>query len=211
MRFRGALFRAHSPEWSWMPVSGEGASIHGGRFNRRGVAALYASVEPMTAILEAIPVGLPLQPLTLCEYEVDCDGLVDATGPSVRDALSIAAGELNCPEWERQMNDGHVPLSQALADRLIAQGYRGLRVPSFAPGAPEGASNLVFWDWGPEAPKKVVVIDDDRRLPRNPSSWRSVDQGAFSLPAASRGGSGGQARGTRRRGSEAGRWGRRPS
>ena len=33
MRFRGTVYRAHNPQWSWTPLSGEGASRHGGRFN----------------------------------------------------------------------------------------------------------------------------------------------------------------------------------
>ena len=41
MRFRGIVYRAHNPQWSWTPLSGEGARRRGGRLNRRGVPALY--------------------------------------------------------------------------------------------------------------------------------------------------------------------------
>ena len=57
MRFQGLVYRAHNPEWSWTPLSGEGARRHGGRFNRRGVPALYTSLSPLTAIREAQPLG----------------------------------------------------------------------------------------------------------------------------------------------------------
>ena len=57
MRFRGLVYRAHNPQWSWTPLSGEGARRHGGRFNRRGVPALYTSLAPLTAIREALPLG----------------------------------------------------------------------------------------------------------------------------------------------------------
>lgn len=77
MRFRGLVYRAHNPQWSWTPLSGEGASRHGGRFNRRGVPALYTSLSPVTAIREAQPLGRPMQPLTLCAYEVDIEPVVD--------------------------------------------------------------------------------------------------------------------------------------
>ena len=40
---------------------------------------------------------------------------------------------------------GIIPASQSLADRLIAAGYVGLRVQSFAPSAGTDDLNLVFW------------------------------------------------------------------
>ena len=78
MRFRGLVYRAHNPQWSWAPLSGEGARRHGGRFNRRGLPALYTSLLPLTAIREAQPLGRPMQPLTLCAYEVDAEPVFDA-------------------------------------------------------------------------------------------------------------------------------------
>ena len=78
MRFRGLVYRAHNPQWSWTPLSGEGARRHGGRFNRRGIPALYTSLSPLTAIREAQPLGRPMQPLTLYACEVDVEPVVDA-------------------------------------------------------------------------------------------------------------------------------------
>ena len=78
MRFRGLVYRAHNPQWSWSPLSGEGARRYGGRFNRPGIPALYASLAPLTAIREALPLGRTLQPVTLCAYEVDAEPVFDA-------------------------------------------------------------------------------------------------------------------------------------
>ena len=77
MRLRGLVYRAHNPQWSWAPLSGEGARRYGGRFNRRGVPALYTSFSPLTAMREAQLLGRPMQPLTLCAYEVDIEPIVD--------------------------------------------------------------------------------------------------------------------------------------
>ena len=87
MRFRGLVYRAHNPRWTWNPTSGEGARRHGGRFNRIGVPALYTSLSPITAIREASQTGRPLQPVTLCAYEVDAEPVFDALDPSQREAL----------------------------------------------------------------------------------------------------------------------------
>ena len=53
MRFQGATYRAHNPRWSFKPLSGGGAAVHGGRFNPKSVAALYLALDPITAIKES--------------------------------------------------------------------------------------------------------------------------------------------------------------
>lgn len=59
---------------------------------------------------------------------------------------------------------GEVPTSQALADRLVEEGYVGMRVQSFAVGAGDDDVNLVMWRWGEECPSRVELIDDEGRL-----------------------------------------------
>ena len=164
MRFRGLVYRAHNPQWSWTPLSGDGARRHGGRFNRRGVPALYTSLSPLTAIREAGPLGRPMQPLTLCAYEVDIEPVVDTLDEDQCRVLGVNPSDLACPAWEADMLAGVVPASQALADRLIAAGYAGMRVRSFAVGAGAGDINLVAWRWSARRPHRVVLIDDEGRL-----------------------------------------------
>lgn len=164
MRFRGTVYRAHNPQWAWTPLSGEGASRHGGRFNRRGVAALYTSLAPLTAIREAQPLGRPLQPLVLCAYAVDAEPVFDALDGAGRRRMGVTDTDLSCPAWEAEMLAGGVPASQALADRLIVAGYTGMRVRSFAAGARPDDLNLVLWRWGAARPSRAVLIDDEGRL-----------------------------------------------
>ena len=164
MRFRGLVYRAHNPQWTWNPTSGEGARRHGGRFNRIGVPALYTSLSPVTAIRESSLLGRPLQPITLCAYEVDAEPVFDALDPSQREAQGVKTDDTFCLNWEQDMVAGNIPASHRLADRLIAAGYAGMRVQSFAPGAGTDDLNLVFWRWGDHRPIKVVLIDDEERL-----------------------------------------------
>ena len=166
MRYRGIVFRAHDPRWGWSPVSGEGARIHGGRFNRKGLAALYTSVTPATAIREAGVCGLRPQPTLLCAYEVDSEPVLDARDPAQRAALGVTELDLSCPDWEQRMLEGRVPASQRLADRLIAAGYVGMLVRSFAAGSRADELNLVLWRWADRRPSRVALIDDDGRLTR---------------------------------------------
>ena len=164
MRFRGVVYRAHNPEWAWQPLSGEGARRHGGRFNKRGVPALYTSLSPLTAIREAQPLGRRMQPMTLCAYEVDVEPVFDSLDRARRAALQVNDHELACRSWEGEMLAGLLPASQALAERLVSASYVGMLVRSFAVGAGSKDINLVLWEWGPQRPCRVVLIDDERRL-----------------------------------------------
>lgn len=164
MKFQGVVYRAHNPLWSWAPTSGEGARLHGGRFNRAGVPTLYTSLSPVTALREASSLPRPLQPILLCAYRVDAEPVFDALDASQRAALGVTDEDLRCPNWEREMLEGSVPASQKLADRLVAAGYVGLRTPSFAQGAGPDDLNLVLWRWGDQLPSRVLLIDDERRL-----------------------------------------------
>ena len=166
MRFRGLVYRVHNPQWSWTPLFGEGARRHGGRFNRRGVPALYTSLSPLTAIREAEPLGRPMQPLVLCAYEIDAEPIFDALDEELCQASHVGASVLACSAWEAEMRAGYVSASQALADRLGAACYAGMRVQSFARGAVDGDVNLVLRRWGANRPVRVVLIDDEDRLGR---------------------------------------------
>jgi RES domain-containing protein len=172
MRLQATVFRAHHPGWSWAPSSGEGARLHGGRFNPVGSPALYTSLSFQTAWLEAQQgfVFKP-QPMLLCAYEVDCDDVVDLTDPATRDANGIAEADLACA-WEAMAYRGTEPPTWSLARRLVAAGRTGVMVQSFAAGASRRDINVVFWDWHPAPPRMVRVIDDFGRLPKTDLSWR---------------------------------------
>ena len=164
------VYRAHNPQWSWTPLSGEGARRYGGRFNRRGIPALYTSLAPLTAVREAQPLGRTLQPITLCAYEVDAEPVFDTLDEEQCQSLGVDDSDLACPTWEAQMLAGSVPASQALADRLIAAGYAGMRVRSFAAGSGEDDLNLVMWRSGAPAvltgsSSSTTKADSQKTLP----------------------------------------------
>ncbi|NHN86818.1 RES domain-containing protein [Acetobacter musti] len=171
MRFTGRVFRAHNPRWSFTPLSGDGAALHGGRFNPVGTPALYTSLRMETAWLEAQQ-GFPFkpQPLTICAYDVDSEPVVDLTDQSSLNDLGFSLATLACP-WEDLADQGNAPPSWKLAKALMADGAAGIIVPSFAPGATQNDRNLVFWAWSDSLPSRVTVIDDERRLPTTPASW----------------------------------------
>jgi len=58
--------------------------------------------------------------------------------------------------------------TQSFARQLMADGYTGLLVRSFAPGTSADDLNIVLWKWGREPGRILVLIDDEQRLSRSP-------------------------------------------
>jgi RES domain-containing protein len=183
LRFDGVVYRAHHPGWAYQPTSGEGAERHGGRFNRKGLAALYTSLDINTAWMEAQQ-GFPFkaQPMTLVGYRVCCERIADLADAVRLAAVGIDPAELACA-WEDLASRGLRPPTWQFADSLIAADFQGALVPSFAPApnpapnpAPGQASrrNLVLWRWADGPPCAVSVIDDFGRLPNDAKSWVSA-------------------------------------
>jgi RES domain-containing protein len=165
LRFEGLVYRAHNPRWAFAPGSGEGAARFGGRFNPKGVPALYTSLRLETAWLEAQQgFAFKAQPMTMVSYEVDCADVADLTDPAFRSELGcawedLASRKLPVPSWQ-------------VAERLRAEGHAAAVVPSFAARARVDDVNLVFWRWGEEMPHLVRAIDAHGRLPKDDISWR---------------------------------------
>ena len=163
MRYQGLLYRALNPIRAREPLSGEGARLHGGRFNPKGIPALYTSLSVMTAIREANQIGT-LQPTTLVSYEADITPIFDATDADALGNYGMTPADLAADDWRiRMQREGKAP-TQVLAARLIADGYAGLHVRSFAAGATTEDMNMVLWVWGNDLPTKLVLIDDEGRL-----------------------------------------------
>ncbi len=166
MRFAGRAYRAHDPRWAFKPTSGDGAGIYGARFNPKGVPALYLSLDPLGAILEAQQgFAARLPPLTLCEYDVDCDDVIDLSTDVARAAAGVDLADLGCA-WKLMKP---AP-SQQIARRLISSGAAGIIVPSFSTAA-AAHSNLVLWTWSQTPPHRIEVFDPSGRLPKDQLSW----------------------------------------
>lgn len=161
--YSGRLYRALNPIYAREPMSGRGAELYGGRFNPKGMPALYASTSPLTALREANQVG-DLQPTTLVSYRAEIESIFDASDAANLAAYGIDQAALADPTWRDQMRDAGEASTQRFARELIGQGYNGLLVPSFAKGAVAGDLNLVLWRWGDAAPARLELIDDEQRL-----------------------------------------------
>lgn len=145
------------------PLSGEGARRHGGRFNPRGVPALYTSLTIATAVKEADQVGA-LQPTTLVAYTADIEPLFDATRAKALDEYGISRADLADPAWRTRMLAKEPVPTQDFAARLKRKGFAGLKAPSCARGAHARDLNIVLWVWGDDLPARLKLVDDEGRL-----------------------------------------------
>lgn len=171
MRFAGDCYRAHNPKWSFAPLSGDGAKVHGGRFNPRGVPALYLGLTIEGAVIEASQgFAAKLEPLTVCLYEVDCEDIVDLTTDEGRSAAGVSLADMACA-WALDAAERRKPASWKLAQELIAGGAAGIVAPSFARGTRPDMRNLVLWKWRRDLPWRVAVHDPSGRLPKDMLSW----------------------------------------
>jgi RES domain-containing protein len=164
-RYAGKLYRALNPIHARAPLSGRGAELYGGRFNPKGVPALYTSLSVLTALREANQVG-SLQPTTLVSYDAQIEALFDSRDAALLTTEGMDATALADPGWRDQMRSDGEAGTQAFARRLIAAGYNGLLVRSFAVGATSDDLNLVLWRWTDTLPHRLMLIDDEGRLSR---------------------------------------------
>lgn len=171
MIFSGFGYRAHDPKWAFDPLSGEGAAIHGGRFNSKGVPALYLATSLECAILEASHgFAYRFEPLTICTYEIPRIELADLTDAGLLSAAGILDDDLTSP-WMLELSNGTRPRSWQVPDKL-SKTWAGAYVPSFARNARADFRNIVLWRWNTEPADEVKIFDPNSRLPRNQQSWQ---------------------------------------
>lgn len=168
IKVRRRCWRMLAPRWAHEPLSGAGPALRGGRFNAAGVHALYMSEEFATAVAE-YEQELGFRPGTLCAYDVDSPDVVDLGDMRSRKALGVDDGMLRSPWKHLLFVEKRTPPTWSLAERLIALGAEGVRVPSVI----ASGFNLVFWRWNGDASTRIAALDPLRDLPADQSSWRS--------------------------------------
>jgi len=161
------LFRAFDPRWAAEPLSGAGASRAGGRFNRRGQPALYLALELLTAVREYQQASPFLPPLTLVTYRAHLPPLVDLTRLTEGDWDPLWQ-DWECDWRHLLINERTEPPSWVLGDLVRECGCPGILFPS---QANVGGTNLVLFMGLIPAREILQVLDPDRRLPTDGSSW----------------------------------------
>lgn len=159
------LWRAFVPQWAFAPLSGEGAARFGGRWNPVGAATIYAARELSTAWAEYNQ-GFVQHPALIAQLDLKDALLADLTDP-VLSGLAVP-DDIHLCEWRMLLDEGKVPQTHLLRQRLIAEGFDGVVYPSFMS---PGGTCVALWRWNAKGAPRLDVVDPDGRLPKTPASW----------------------------------------
>lgn len=156
-------------------ISGDGAERNGGRWNARGIRAVYMSLDPVTATEESyqefIRFGLKydIRPRVMAGANLKLSCLLDLTDAKVRRKLRFSLKELKEEDWRAIQDAGDEAWTQAIGRGCRLAGFEGLIAPS---ARHLGGSNVVVF------PDKLA--DDSyiepmapEELPPHPSDWPS--------------------------------------
>lgn len=137
-----SLWRMLPLRYQYEPFSGEGARLYGGRWNARGMPALYLAADHASAVAEFYQ-GLA-KPGTLAPYRLEATDIADLTDGKGGPADATVEHSL-VANWKAMAARGdRTPPSWDLAAALIRAGAQGALVPSVQN---RGGTNLVLWRW----------------------------------------------------------------
>lgn len=146
--FAARTYRVVPPRWAHAPLSGEGARLHGGRFNPLGIPAFYSALDPHTAYAEYTQ-ALYDRPGLLCSFDIESAVVIDLTTPD-----GLATAELTPTDLRQRWFGCSDAPSQLVAARLQGKGIHGL---IYASQQHESGRNLVLWRWN--GPPVVNLVD----------------------------------------------------
>jgi len=162
VRFIGVVYRVCTPKYATESdlLTGEGSRIKGGRWNPPGIAAVYGSSTPETAMAESLghyryyriplPAAMPRVCLAL---EVDLNRILDLRDRAVRRRLGLTLGQIS-GDWRAQRDSGKVPTTQRVGEAVYRAGFEGLLAPS---AHSPGGHNLVIFPKNLERTKQLRV------------------------------------------------------
>jgi RES domain-containing protein len=159
------LFRSATPAYATESdfKTGEGSRLYGGRWNPVGIAVIYASLSPETAMTETLAhcryYGFPPQsamPRTFVALHVQLSAVIDLTAGAVRQRLRVSEQRMLEVDWRSDMAAGREPITQRLGRAGHAAGLEGLFVRS---AADRRGMNLLIFPDNLRMSSRVEILD----------------------------------------------------
>ena len=155
-------------------VSGSGAAYYGGRWNPIGTRAIYASLDPVTAVKEAYQQFLHfgfsarnIKPRVIAGIEFRCSALLDLTIATNRRKLAVSLDDLLKEPWAEKQQRGRTALTQLIAIEAAAADFEGILTFS---AQNRGGRNIVIFPDSLHLQSFVRPLSPDE-LPPHPTDW----------------------------------------
>lgn len=169
--FSGAVVRCVAARYASKNdfYSGAGAAKSGGRWNRRGIEAVYASLDIETANKEAfqdlIYRGVPLtamMPRVTAAAQINLSRVFDVSQRSVRRSIGFTRQELIGEDWRALQKAGVESWTQAIGRGCYLAGFEAMTVPS---ARQKHGKNIVLFPSKFAKTVKIVILGEEH-LPK---------------------------------------------
>ncbi len=175
---KGAAFRSAGVKYANENdlMSGNGSAYYGGRWNPPGVSAIYASLDPITAVTESYQeffqygfANATIRPRVFVGLAINLKCVLDLTDARIRRALGFTLGDLVDEDWYAIQSAGEESWTQAIGRAAVAAGFEALLVPS---ARDRTGKNVVAFPSNLRSNRAVQVMAAED-LPPHPSKWPS--------------------------------------
>lgn len=166
-------YRSATPKYAQETdlLTGEGSRLHGGRWNPPGIAAVYASFTPETAMEETLAhfryYGIPphaAMPRIFVAIRAQITKVLDMTEGANRRRIRIAESRLLECDWRDDMRRGKEALTQLLGRAAKEADFEAMVVRSTADKA---GYNMVVFPENLRTSSQLAVLDPEKLSP----SW----------------------------------------
>jgi RES domain-containing protein len=149
--FAETVYRSSTPQYVNESdlLTGEGSRRNGGRWNPVGVAAVYASLTPETAMAETLAhnryYGIAVadaMPRTFVAMAINLQAVLDFRLGIVRQRIQASLDRVLTVDWRKEVRAGREPITQAIGRAASEVGWEALIMPSAV--HPNGHNLLVF-------------------------------------------------------------------
>jgi RES domain-containing protein len=149
--FAATVFRSCTPKYANESdlLTGQGSRRTSGRWNPGGIAVVYASLTPETAMAETLAhnryYGIPIEdamPRTFVGIEASLQAVLDFRLGFVRQRIQVSLERILTVDWREEVRAGRQPITQTIGRAASEIALEGLIVPSAAD--PSGQNLLVF-------------------------------------------------------------------
>lgn len=155
-------------------LSGSGASFHGGRWNPRGIRAIYASLDPITAVKESYHeflkygfASVHIRPRVMAGITVNVKRVLDLTDHRIRRKLRFSLSQLIHEDWQAIQTGGGESWTQTIGRGAKIAGFEALLAPS---ARDRNGKNVVIFPENVDRKSKVELMAKSE-LPPHPKDW----------------------------------------